>query len=230
MSIVRFMILGKYPLDLDGGELLEALRAAFESTGKIPVKDRTYFHFIRSTNNMTDLNDEAAAIEHFVNQLPSIKTATHYFGGIGVSASILRTLKPKIKQQVIDIAEDCILCLRRQGHTAVLDNSLANWEKYVSDLCVLDFNTFSLLHKLNDTVEWRAVSGILAHPRSRYLITLDTACAKYQMNREVYHRRLGVKDLPDYRRLWERTLADKGWYVIDWCHNRNADVMLLGRK
>jgi hypothetical protein len=150
----------------------------------------------------TELGRKARAYRTLVERVGRAESVTEYFGGFGMTATVIRNVLRPARHVLIDNDPRCVASLRAAFPAALVieDDAAAHFGRHPADLSCLDFNRFTLLAAVAPRSPLPAVA---ASSRAGLIVT-ETGIFRLHLNRPSYSRAAGrpVVTPADYFAAW----------------------------
>src|SRR6266576_3250227 len=109
---MKIPVIGKYEVELEAADIAHVIRKSYSVHREAQAQKRTYFQFIGQTMGIMDVLNEIHALDRNAADIGRVASVTEFFGGMGLSATVLEARCNPRFHQVIDISRDCCASLR----------------------------------------------------------------------------------------------------------------------
>lgn len=171
--------------------------------------------------------------EQLVASLPPVETVRELFGGLGLTATMIRNLHHPKEHRVTEIHPDLVEHLRRNRFDTGQEHAFAavrRIREHPYDLVDADFGLFTVL-QWERKPELQQFMEDLFNGGHRHIFITDEAVSRLGVNRDKYARVLDaiVNDLEDYVNGWSRCFYGRyGYSIVQAEHHRGATYTRWG--
>lgn len=192
----------------------------------LPKTRRSYLHYAAAHQDMVEA--KCTATEWLYSGLKGIKSAREYYGGVGITATIIRGLYNLDRHVVGERDEACVrqlaALLEPRGGEVVREDSakaLRIAEKY--DFKVLDF-PHSTITQISGKLYDEFLTAFSTNPKA--VAWTDTAATFFHVHKKLYGRLLSrqVVTLDDYCRAYSYWLFKNTGYTIKKAAHRGRNA------
>ena len=212
---------------------------------KSSTSDLPYWGMIKA--RFLDVQQEARCFASLYDTLVAeklpTKTVVEVFGGVGMSALILRAKARVDRHLMYERDPACLAQLRAlfAGKAGVTVTEVKDWTEVAATLpkgagVVLDFNSLTALQYLR-SAKLREALGKVFEAKPAWVLLTDSACSKFHLNLKYYkaEEKLGLNGkgttYADYVAAFSKLFSrEVGYKIQSWRKHRRAGYFLLQPK
>ena len=188
------------------------------------VSNRSYFHFI--SRRASDLSKEAICYQFLCQRLGKVESALEFFGGVGMTATIISNICDPQRHILMDHSEACCRQLAAAFPSAEVHcvDSYSKMGEATADLVCLDYNTYTIGTWYKDRNQ--STQKVISQ-RPKAIILTDSACSKLHLNAWIYEKASGHKidGWAEYVQAWSKITAPE--YRVTHAAKHNGASYIL---